>query len=244
MKGKRKRITGVLLSLTVLFSALTSFGTTALADIPAVQTWTGWIIDRDCAGVIPINHSKGCNLMGAEKTLPSEGCYSSGLGIYTKIDAPTESSSLKDYLVFDGPSKELAKTFLNSLPAAWKKNITVKVTGYTVDNIPAGGTAGQKGYEARVPETDPTQVTHYLSGIHVTKIEAVYIDGVSTNALPSPNTEVAAANTIGLSEQVSGSTSTIGGQNENFNLLLKDFSKVLQTLMTMELLILQILYCK
>ncbi|OPY58393.1 MAG: Endo-1,4-beta-xylanase A precursor [Pelotomaculum sp. PtaU1.Bin035] len=150
------------------------------AVIPA-QTLIGWILDRDCIGVNPLNHSKNCNLMGANDSPPT-GCYASGLGLYLYgTGGSTTASDLEHYKVFDAESKILAKTFLLSLPDTWKKNITVKITGYNVSGIPVNAD------ETQVPEIDPAQVSHYLDGFHINSIEAAYIDGVSTNPLPSPN---------------------------------------------------------
>jgi hypothetical protein len=145
------------------------------------QTLLGWIIDRDCIGVAPKNHSKNCNLMGSGNNPPTS-CYASGLGIYLYGKGGSlTSTNLLHYLVFDGYSRELAKVFLQKLPSTWTNNITVKITGYNVNGIPANAT------EANVPETDIDLVDHYLKGFHINTIEAAYIEGVSTNTLPDPN---------------------------------------------------------
>ena len=140
-----------------------------------IQTWTGWVFDRDCIGIDPTKHTKMCNLMGS--------CEESGLGIIPYIPGKEFDSytALDNYLNFDGASKELTVEFLKALPDEWKNNVTISVTGYAVNNIPASAA------EDTVPETDISKVDHYLSGIHVTKIEAAYIDGLSTNPLPEPN---------------------------------------------------------
>ncbi|MGV8906571.1 MAG: Ig-like domain-containing protein [Acetobacterium sp.] len=154
--------------------------TTCTITIPAVEL-TGWIIDRDCLGKnVPTMHKKMCNLMGAANTPPTS-CYASGLGIYTNISEPEVFTSLANYQVFDEESRALTKTFLENLPGTWTNNVTVKVTGYNVNDIPANLD------ETNVPETDSTKIDHYLAGFHVTSIEAAFLDGISTNALPSPN---------------------------------------------------------
>jgi hypothetical protein len=150
-------------------------GGSAANEKRAVQTWIGWFFDRDCIGINPVKHTKSCNLMGS--------CYLSGLGIipYVKGKPYTTYSSISDYKNFDESSRSIAKAFLESLPEDWKTNITVKVTGYPVNNIPANAD------ETEVPETNPSEIDHYLEGIHITSIEAAYIEGVSTNKLPSTN---------------------------------------------------------
>ena len=140
-----------------------------------IRTWTGWIFDRDCVGIDPVRHTKLCNLMGS--------CYDSGLGMFEYVPGKAFDAytAVETFLCFDGASKELCAAFLYALPDEWKNNVTVKVSGYAVDNIPAAAD------ELLIPESDPSRVTHYLSGIHVTKLEAAYIDGLSTNPLPEPN---------------------------------------------------------
>ncbi len=185
-------------AVSILLVTLLLTGTGAVANAETkdaaaaakdVKTWTGWIVDRDCVGVDVIKHSKGCNLMGAGKT-PPDSCFGSGLGlvVYVKDKATTEykSNVYPDYLIFDGESREIAKNFLNRLPSDWSKNITVKVTGYKVSNIPTNAD------ESSVPETDSSKVTKQLEGIHVVSIETVSIPGVSTNTLPVPNLAVTA----------------------------------------------------
>ena len=140
-----------------------------------IKTWSGWLFDRCCIGIDPFNHTKSCNLMG--------GCLLSGLGIipYEPDRVFDTYTALDDYLNFDGSSKALAEEFLRQLPDSWKYNVTVKVTGYVVNNIPASAD------EITIPETDESKIDHYLTGIHITRIEAAYIDGLSTNTLPEPN---------------------------------------------------------
>jgi hypothetical protein len=140
-----------------------------------IRTWTGWIFDRDCVGIDPVRHTKLCNLMGS--------CYDSGLGMFEYVPGKAFDAytAVETFLCFDGASKELCAAFLYALPDDWKNNVTVKVSGYAVDNIPAAAD------ELLIPESDLSRVTHYLSGIHVTKLEAAYIDGLSTNPLPEPN---------------------------------------------------------
>ncbi|MDR2656908.1 MAG: hypothetical protein LBB86_03670 [Oscillospiraceae bacterium] len=140
-----------------------------------IRTWTGWVFDRDCVGIDPTKHTKACNLMGS--------CYESGLGIfeYVRGKAYDTYTAVETFLCFDGASKELTVAFLNALPVEWKNNVTVTVSGYAVNNIPAAED------ELLIPETDLSRVTHYLNGIHVTKIEAAFIEGLSTNQLPEPN---------------------------------------------------------
>jgi hypothetical protein len=140
-----------------------------------IRTWTGWVFDRDCIGITPVRHTKACNLMGS--------CYDSGLGIFEYIPGKAYDTytALETFLCFDGASKELAAAFLTALPADWKNNVTVTVKGYAVNNIPASAD------ELLIPETNLSRVDHYLSGIHLTSIEAAFIDGVSTYALPDPN---------------------------------------------------------
>jgi hypothetical protein len=140
-----------------------------------IRAWTGWIFDRDCVGITPVRHTKACNLMGS--------CYDSGLGIFEYVPGKAFDTytALETFLCFDGASKELAAAFLTALPAAWKNNVTVTVKGYAVNNIPASAE------ELLIPETNLSLVDHYLHGIHVTSIEAAFIDGVSTHALPDPN---------------------------------------------------------
>jgi hypothetical protein len=140
-----------------------------------IRTWTGWIFDRDCVGISPVKHTKACNLMG--------GCYDSGLGIFEYVPGKEFDTytAVDTFLCFDGASKELAAAFLRALPQDWKNNVTITVTGYAVNNIPASKD------ELLVPETDLARVDHYLNGIHITSITAAFIDGVSTNTLPDPN---------------------------------------------------------
>ena len=161
---------------------ITYGGKTATYKIDVVsEQLTGWIIDRDCLGKnVPTMHSRMCNLMGSANTPPTS-CYASGLGIYTNISAPTVKTDRANYLVFDEGSRNLTKTFLQNLPSTWANNITVKVTGYKVNKIPTNET------ETNVPETDISKIHHYISGFHVTSIEAAFIEGISTNVLPSPN---------------------------------------------------------
>ncbi|WP_368490296.1 sulfite exporter TauE/SafE family protein [Clostridium sp. BJN0013] len=139
------------------------------------QTWIGWIFDRDCIGINPVKHTKACNIMGS--------CYASGLGIIPYVEGKSFDTykAMKDFVVFDGESKIVAKSFIESLPENWRTNITIKVTGYPVNNIPTNKD------ETNVPEQDSSKVDHYLGGIHITSIEAYYIEGISTNKLPSPN---------------------------------------------------------
>jgi hypothetical protein len=140
-----------------------------------IRTWTGWVFDRDCIGITPVRHTKACNLMGS--------CYDSGLGIFEYVPGKAFDTytALETFLCFDGASKELAAAFLTALPADWKNNVTVTVKGYAVNNIPASAD------ELLIPETNLSRVDHYLNGIHVTSIEAAFIDGVSTYNLPDPN---------------------------------------------------------
>ncbi|MDR0671465.1 MAG: hypothetical protein LBF64_04045 [Oscillospiraceae bacterium] len=140
-----------------------------------IKSWTGWIFDRDCVGISPVKHTKMCNVMGT--------CYDSGLGIFAYVPGKAFDTytAVETFLCFDGASKELAVAFLYALPDEWRNNITVTVTGYAVNNIPVADN------ELLVPETDVSRVDHYLNGIHATKIEAAYIDGLSTNPLPEPN---------------------------------------------------------
>jgi hypothetical protein len=140
-----------------------------------IRTWTGWVFDRDCVGITPVRHTKACNLMGS--------CYDSGLGIFEYVPGKAFDTytALETFLCFDGASKELAAAFLSALPADWRNNVTVTVKGYAVNNIPASED------ETLIPETNLSRVDHYLNGIHVTSIEAAFIDGVSTYALPDPN---------------------------------------------------------
>ncbi|OPY58391.1 MAG: hypothetical protein A4E55_00975 [Pelotomaculum sp. PtaU1.Bin035] len=136
------------------------------------QMWAGWIFDRDCIGINPVKHTKACNLMST--------CYSSGLGIIPYVPGKSNDTytAMNDFLVFDGASKTVAKTFLQNLPDDWKNNITIKVKGYPAGKIPVNAD------ETNVPEEDASKIDHYLAGIHITSIEAAYIDGVSTNRLP------------------------------------------------------------
>jgi len=140
-----------------------------------IQTWNGWIFDRDCIGINPYCHTKDCNLM--------DTCYESGLGIITYIPNKEYNSykSLDCYLNFDEESKILTKRFLGKLPKSWKSDITVKITGYEVEKIPVNID------ETNVPENNKTKVDHYIKGVHINKIKAAYIDGVSINKLPIPN---------------------------------------------------------
>jgi uncharacterized protein len=140
-----------------------------------IESWTGWLIDGDCLGVNPLKHTRDCNLM--------DTCYASGLGIviYVPGKAFNSYSSKEDYLVFDFNSRLAARTFIDKLPADWVNNTTIKVSGYIVENIPANAD------ETNVPEPDSTKVDHHRKGIHLTSIETFYIEGVSTNKLPSPN---------------------------------------------------------
>jgi hypothetical protein len=111
------------------------------------------------------------------------GCYDSGLGIFEYIPGKEFDTytAVDTFLCFDGASKELGAAFLRALPDEWKNNVTIAVTGYAVNNIPASKD------ERLVPETDLSRVDHYLNGIHITSITAAFIDGVSTNPLPEPN---------------------------------------------------------
>ena len=111
------------------------------------------------------------------------GCLRSGLGIIPYIPGKEfDTYTAKDcYLNFDSSSKALTEEFLKNLPEDWSNNVTVRVKGYVVNNIPAGAD------ELLIPETDETKVDHYLTGIHITEIEAANIDGLSTNVLPEPN---------------------------------------------------------
>lgn len=145
------------------------------AGVKDIRTWTGWIFDRDCVGISPVKHTKACNLMGS--------CFDSGLGIFEYVPGKAFNSytAAETFLTFDGASKELAVAFLKAFPEDWKNNVTVTVTGYAVNNIPAAED------ELLIPETDISRVDHYLNGIHITSIEAAYIDGLSTNSLPEPN---------------------------------------------------------
>ena len=144
--------------------------------IHEIISFTGWIFDRDCIGIDPVKHTKACNLMGK--------CYDSGLGVFEYIPGKELDSytAIDAFLVFDGASKELATAFLRSLPEDFRDNVTVTVKGYAVNNIPASAD------ELLVPETDNSRVDHYLTGIHAVSIEVAYIDGISTNPLPEPNT--------------------------------------------------------
>ena len=146
-----------------------------LEGVHEIRTWTGWVFDRDCVGITPVRHTKACNLMGS--------CYDSGLGIFEYVPGKAYDTytALETFLCFDGASKELAAAFLTALPADWKNNVTVTVKGYAVNNIPASAD------ELLIPETNLSRVDHYLNGIHVTSIEAAFIDGVSTYNLPDPN---------------------------------------------------------
>lgn len=139
------------------------------------ELWTGWLVDRDCLGVNPLKHTADCNLM--------DTCYASGMGIIPYIEgkAYTSYSSKEDYIVFDAISRDVARSFLESLPDDWTNNTTVRVKGYLVSNIPANAD------ETNVPEPDSARVDHYLTGIHITSIETFYIEGVSTHKLPEPN---------------------------------------------------------
>jgi hypothetical protein len=143
--------------------------------VHAIRSWTGWIFDRDCVGMSPVRHTKACNLMG--------GCFDSGLGIFEYVQGKEYDTytAIDTFLCFDGASKELAAAFLKALPAEWKNNITVTVSGYAVNNIPASQD------ETLVPETDLSRVDHYLNGIHVTSISPAFIEGVSSNPMPEPN---------------------------------------------------------
>jgi hypothetical protein len=148
---------------------------TGAEGVHEILSWTGWIFDRDCVGISPVKHTKACNLMG--------GCYDSGLGVFEHVPGKEFDTytAVETFLCFDGASKELAREFLRALPTEWKNNVTVTVTGYAVNNIPAAKD------ELLVPETDLARVDHYLSGIHVTSITTAFIDGVSTNPPPEPN---------------------------------------------------------
>lgn len=187
MKRKMKQLLSVLLAVLLLAVQTTvSFGAEGAEDVSEknIQSWTGWIVDRDCVGADVVKHSKGCDLMGVNSN-PPDSCYGSGLGlaVYVPGKAVTEykSNTYPDYLVFDEEGREIAKNFLYSLPSDWIRNLSVKVTGYVVEKIPANDN------ESRVPETDVSKVSKYLKGIHVISIETASIDGLSTNALPSPN---------------------------------------------------------
>ncbi|MGV8906569.1 MAG: hypothetical protein ACOH15_08215 [Acetobacterium sp.] len=140
-----------------------------------ILTWEGWMFDRDCIGINPVKHTKACSLMGT--------CFDSGLGIIPYVPGKSFDTyvALDTFLVFDGNSSIVAQAFLRSLPEDWKNNITIKITGYAVNNIPTNAD------ETFVPETDTSKIDHYLSGIHITSIEAAYLEGLSTNTLPSPN---------------------------------------------------------
>jgi hypothetical protein len=140
-----------------------------------IRTWTGWMFDRDCVGISPVKHTKMCNLMGS--------CYDSGLGMFEYVPGKAFDSytAIDTFQTFDGASKELAAAFLYALPADWKNNVTITVSGYAVNNIPAADD------ELLIPETDLSRVTHYLNGIHITEIRAAFIDGISTYTLPEPN---------------------------------------------------------
>ena len=146
-----------------------------LEGVHEIRAWTGWVFDRDCVGITPVRHTKACNLMGS--------CYDSGLGIFEYVPGKAYDTytALETFLCFDGASKELAAAFLGALPADWKNNVTVTVKGYAVNNIPASAD------EDLIPETNLSRVDHYLNGIHVTSIEAAFIDGISTYELPVPN---------------------------------------------------------
>jgi hypothetical protein len=140
-----------------------------------IRTWTGWLFDRDCVGISPVKHTKNCNLMGS--------CFDSGLGMFEYVPGKAFDgyTALDTFQTFDGASKELAVAFLNALPATCKNNVTIEVSGYAVNNIPASDD------ELLIPETDLSHVSHYLSGIHITEIKMAFIDGISTNLLPQPN---------------------------------------------------------
>ena len=140
-----------------------------------IQTYVGWMFDRDCIGINPVKHTKACNLMGT--------CSSSGLGIIPYITGKDFDTyiALDNFIVFDGNSTNVARAFLRCLPEDWKNNITIKIKGYAVNNIPTNAD------ESKVPEEDASKVDHKLSGIHITSIEAAYIDGLSTYKLPVPN---------------------------------------------------------
>jgi len=140
-----------------------------------IQTYVGWMFDRDCIGINPVKHTKACNLMGT--------CSSSGLGIIPNIAGKDFDTyiALDNFIVFDGNSTNVARAFLRCLPEDWKNNITIKVKGYAVNNIPTNAD------ESEVPEEDASKVDHNLSGIHITSIEAAYINGLSTYKLPVPN---------------------------------------------------------
>lgn len=140
-----------------------------------IETWEGWLYDRDCIGINPVKHTKACSLMGT--------CFDSGLGIIPYVSGKSFDTyvALDNFLVFDGNSSIVAQAFLRSLPDDWKNNITIKITGYAVNDIPTNED------ETYVPETDASKIDHYLSGVHITSIEAAYLDGLSTNKLPMPN---------------------------------------------------------
>ena len=139
------------------------------------KSWVGWVFDRDCIGINPVKHTRVCNIMGS--------CYASGLGIIPYVEGKSFDTytASKDFVVFDGKSSIIVRDFIKSLPADWKDNITIKVTGYPVNNIPTNAD------ESHVPENDASKVDHTLSGIHIIRIEAAYIKGLSTNKLPTPN---------------------------------------------------------
>ena len=140
-----------------------------------ILTWEGWLYDRDCIGINPVKHTKACSLMGT--------CFDSGLGIIPYVADKSFDTyvALDNFLVFDGNSSIVAQAFLRNLPEDWKNNITIKVTGYEVNKIPTNKD------ETFVPETDSSKIDHYLKGVHITSIEAYYLDGLSTNKLPTPN---------------------------------------------------------
>lgn len=139
------------------------------SDTAPVFELTGWVLDRDCIGADILKHSKGCSLMGS--------CYDSGLGIYKYIEGASTQTTAKNYLVFDGESKEKTKDYLQNLPEDWKNNISIRITAKLVYNIPANAD------ETKVPETDHRLIDHNLIGIHVLKIEPNYIEGLSTYKL-------------------------------------------------------------
>lgn len=132
----------------------------------------GWISSKNNLLNNPVNNERS-NLLHNDS-------YVSGLGIIPYIEGKNLDSytSLDNFIFFDAESNSIARNFMENLPTGWEKNITVKITAYKVNNIPTNDD------ETRVPENDPSKIDHCLNGIHITKIEAANINGISTNKLP------------------------------------------------------------
>jgi hypothetical protein len=139
--------------------------------------WTGWLIDADCVGANPYNHTQNCNLMPT--------CIASGEGLYVYVAGKVFGSYAEaDWLPFDKASQAVAKQINLVLSSPEDPELFLTKYANYIPTIKVTGSLVTSDYPGLA------EFGSWPQAIHIRSIEFYGIAGVSRYEVSWPENTV------------------------------------------------------